>query len=660
MISGGEPGFKKINTINRRMFIFSAAKAVVFFGIIGRLFSLQISENKKYLTLSDKNRLREWRLPPIRGEFLDYFGNTVAGNLKVYQLHVIPEQVENFRYLMIRLKEILNMSDYQFSKIMKKKNSQKSWETLIVSENLSWDQFSKVNFYLHELAGVKPVLSVARFYPYDENYTHILGYVSEASEIDIIKNEEIKKNHVPGLRVGKSGLEKIFEKDLIGTNGVKRYEVNAYGKRISQLDFKEGQKGKNIKLTIDTEIQILSNELLKDKSGSISVMDIFTGEIIAMHSSPSFNPNLFVYGISQKEWDDIRLDKLKPLINKTISGLYSPGSTIKPLVALSALENDVISPNFKVRCTGKMEMYGQTYHCWKDKGHGIMDLRDAIKQSCDTYFYETARKLGVDRLKQTLIKFGLGSKVLNEMKYEEKSGLVPDTKWKKNQLGTGWVLGETLLTGIGQGYIQTTPLQLCLMTAQLANGGYKIYPNIISDNNKPSISEIKEKMKENNLSELEDIEKDNNVSSIIKKGGEFFNRSAQNKYYSLFRNPENVKFVLEAMYSSTNEIMGTSYRSRIDDKKYRFAGKTGTAQVKKITAEQRELDLKTSQIPYEDRDHALFIAYGPYENPRYALSIIVEHGGSGSSTAAPIAQKLFKKIIDRHEVREKQKKVERI
>ena len=646
MISGNDLGYKKLNTISRRMFIMSAAKAVVLTAIIGRLFSLQISENKKYLTLSDKNRLREWRLPPIRGEFLDFFGNTVAGNLKVYQLHVIPEQVENFKYLMIRLKDILEMNDYEFSKIIKKKNSQKSWETLIVSENLTWDQFSKVNFYLHELVGAKPVLSVARHYPFEENYTHVLGYVSEASKIDIINNEKIKKNHVPGLRVGKTGLEKIFEKDLIGSNGVKRYEVNAYGKRISQLDFKKGENGKNIKLTIDSEIQILSNELLKDKSGSISVMDIYTGEIIAMHSSPSFNPNLFIHGISQTEWDKIRLNELKPLINKTISGLYSPGSTIKPLVALSALENDVISPNFKVRCNGKMEMYGQTYHCWKDKGHGIMDLRDGIKQSCDIFFYETARKLGVDRLKKTLTKFGLGSKVLNELKSDEKIGLVPDTKWKKNTLGTGWVLGETLLTGIGQGYIQTTPLQLCLMTAQLANGGYKIYPKIVYDDSKPSADEIKSKM-----NEFEGKE-EQNASSLIKKGQTLFSTYTQNKHYNLYRNPENVKFVLEAMFSSTNEIMGTSYKSRIEDKKYQFAGKTGTAQVKKITAEERELDLKTSQIPYEDRDHALYIAYGPYVNPRYALSIIVEHGGSGSSAAAPMAKKLFRKIIDRHELRE--------
>ena len=648
MISGGDTSFRKLNTINRRMFIISAAKVVVFTGIVARLFSLQINENKKYLTLSDKNRLREWKLPPERGEFLDFYGNTLAGNLKVYQLHVVPEQVEDFKYLMVRLKDILQLDDKKFSKIIKRKNKQKPWETLVISENLTWDQFSKVNFYLHELGGAKPVLSVARNYPYKEKFTHVLGYVAQASESDLANNEIIKKNHVPGLRVGKIGLEKAFENDLIGSNGIQRYEVNAYGKRINQIDHLEGKKGKNLRLTIDAEVQKLANELLVDKSGSISVMDIYTGDILAMHSSPSFDPNLFLYGISHKDWQDIRENPLKPLINKTVAGLYSPGSTIKPLVALSALENDVISPKFTVRCTGKMEMYGQTYHCWKKKGHGYMDLRNAIKQSCDTYFYEAARKLGVDRLNKTGLKFGLGEKVLGKTFIDEKKGLVPSTQWKKDNLGFGWVLGETLITGIGQGYIQTTPLQLCLMTAQLANGGYKIYPRIRVEKDQDSAEQIKNKMLQEAIKKEEENLK---ITPIINARN--FLKIGEKEHTPLFRNPENIKFVLEAMWGSTNEVMGTSFGSRIDDKKYQFAGKTGTAQVKRITEEARKLDLKQNQIPYDDRDHALYIAYGPVKNPRYAVSILIEHGGSGSSAAAPIAKKLFKKIIDRHELREK-------
>jgi len=648
--SGEDTGFKKSNTINRRMFIFAAAKAVVFFGIVGRLFSLQISENKKYLTLSDKNRLRESRLPPVRGEFVDYFGNRIAKNLTVYQLHVIPEQVEDFKTLMVRLKDILNLSNNNLQDLIKKKNKQKPWETLIVSENLTWDEFSKINFYLHELSGARPVLTVGRNYPYNETYTHVLGYVSEASVEDLVKNETIKDRNVPGLRVGKTGLEKALENELIGTNGVQRFEVNAYGKRINQIDFKEGEQGKTIKLTVDTEIQKFAQELLNEKAGSISVMDIYTGEIIAMNSSPSFDPNLFLYGIEKNKWEEIKKNPLKPLVNKTVSGLYSPGSTIKPLVALSALENDVITPNLKVNCRGHkhpLELYGMKYHCWKKQGHGYMSLQNAIKQSCDTYFYEAARLLGVDRLNETSKKFGLGSVVLGEF-FNEKKGVVPSTKWKKDAIGQNWYLGETLINGIGQGYIQTTPLQLCLMTAQLANGGHKIYPKIILDNNQETIENIKKKMR---LAEQNNLE-DSNLLSATEK---LFKKDEKN-YDALYRNKENVKFVLEAMFKSTNELYGTSFSSRIEDPKYQFAGKTGTAQVKRITEAERELELKTEQIPYKERDHAWFVAFGPYKNPRYAVSILVEHGGSGSSTAAPIAKKLFKFIIDRHELREQFKK----
>jgi len=313
------------------------------------------------------------------------------------------------------------------------------------------------------------------------------------------------------------------------------------------------------------------------------------------------------------------------------------------------LENNIINKDFKVSCTGKIEMYGQTYHCWKKKGHGIVNLKEAMKQSCDTYFYEVARKLGVDRLKETAIKFGLGEKVLQEVYSNEKKGLVPNTEWKKNKLGEGWLIGETLITGIGQGYTQTTPLQLCLMTAQLANGGYKIYPKITVNENEETYEEVKALM-EKNYAINKELNEDKN-----KQKESLFSFIKDKRYSSLYDDFRNIKLVQEAMFASTNEVRGTSYSSRIENPKYQFAGKTGTSQVKRITERDRILDLNTSEIPYKDRDHALYIAFGPYKKPRYALSIVIEHGGSGSSTAAPIAKKLFKLIIDRHEFREKVK-----
>ncbi len=617
MINSSSDNVRKLNSINRRMFITGSLKFFIMIGIVSRLFFLQVKENKKYLTLSDKNRIREWKLAPVRGEFHDYFGNVIAGNFEAYQLHIIPEQVEDFRYVIYRLKDLLELSDKQFKRVLKKKNQIKPWETLIVSDNLSWQKFSKINNHLYDLNGVKPVISISRNYPYKENFTHLIGYVSQANKTDVENTDIIKKNFVPGLKVGKVGLEKSFEDKLIGSNDIERYEVNAYGRRISQLEFQKGEKGKTLRLTIDTEIQKLTNELLKDQAGSICVMDIYTGDIIAMHSSPSFDPNLFVFGISKDDWELIRNDPMKPLVNKTLQGNYSPGSTIKPIVALSALENGVINTNFTVNCRGHkhpLELYGQTYHCWKKQGHGFMNLRNAMKQSCDIYFYEVARKLGVDKLSETAKKFGLGKEVFGDLFSIEKRGLIPNTQWKKNALGQGWLLGETIITGIGQGYIQTTPIQLCLMTAHIGNGGYKIYPRIVVDDGNNEIQ--------------------------------------TDKFTPLYINSKNIKIVQDAMFASTNEARGTSYKSRIDDKKYQFAGKTGTAQVKKITEKDRELDLKTFEIPYEERDHALYVAFGPYKNPRYALSIIVEHGGSGSATAAPMAKKLFKMIIDRHKKRE--------
>jgi len=434
---------------------------------------------------------------------------------------------------------------------------------------------------------------------------------------------------------------------MVGEAGYQRYEVNAYGKRVKELKFIQGTVGKNYKTTLDMDVQKFANDLLKDKSGSICVMDIYTGDIIAMVSSPTFDANKFVHGIASEDWQDLLNDDKKPLINRSIAGLYPPGSTIKPIVALSALENDVVSSNTIVECKGEIELYGHKYHCWKEKGHGFLKLRNAIKQSCDIYFYETARKLGVDRLAITSKKFGLGSKVFDILD-EEKTGLVPTTKWKLKNIGKGWVIGETLLAGIGQGYFQATPIQLCLMTAQLANGGFKIKPRIIDDKNtlEPIILawreeftyRNKEKSDFNTTTSSQTADLPINVGSNLLK---------------LYRNSENVKFVLDAQFGATNEPMGTSYRSRHIKSEYIYAGKTGTSQTRTITEEERELKLKQKDLPYERRDHALFTAFAPYKNPRYALSVLIEHGGTGASIAAPIAKKIIKKVIDRHQLRKK-------
>ena len=621
----------KSKLISRRMFILSTLKVGVFISIISRLFYLQISENIKYRSLSDKNRFREWKLVPQRGIIEDFFGEKIADNTQTFQLHMIPEDVPNMEVLFFKLSKMIDFNVRKRSNLIKRLKKRKPWETVIVSDNLSWSEFSKLNLFLYDMQGVKPVVALARKYYEDGSSSHIVGYVSDTSMADLENSALLREINVPGLKTGKNGLEKLLNNEIIGRPGIQRFEVNAFGKRIKELKLVKGIEGENFRITIDQEIQKFTSELLKDKSGSVCVMDIYTGDIVSVVSSPTFNPNKFVHGISEEDWQALIKDEKKPLINKPMSGLYPPGSTIKPIVALSALENDVTSPKLIVECRGSIELYGQKYHCWKEKGHGFMNLRSAIKQSCDIYFYEISRRLGVDRMSVTAKQFGLGKKVLGSFN-EERSGVVPNTEWKRKNIGKGWVLGETLITGIGQGYFQTTPLQLCLMIAQLANGGYEIKPRIIDDKYavQPIIDAWREEFtfRNNNLDEH---------SPNLKR---------------LFRNKENINFVLDALYGATNEPMGTSYRSRLT-KEYVYAGKTGTSQIRTITAEERELKLKQKDLPYKRRDHALFLAFAPYKKPRYAISVVIEHGGTGSSGAAPIAKKVIKKVLERHQLRKK-------
>tara|TARA_B100000963_G_scaffold290614_1_gene260509 strand:- start:16147 stop:18081 length:1935 start_codon:yes stop_codon:yes gene_type:complete len=622
----------KSKLISRRMFIVTTAKAIVVVGVLARLISLQINESKKYRTLSDKNRFREWKLAPERGIIKDYFGREIASNRQVYQLHLIPENAQNIEEVFFRLKNILNITDKRIFSLKKKITKQKPWDPVIISDNLTWAEFARVNLFLHELQGIEPIVSVARVYK-DKSSAHVLGYVSQVSSKDLKNREYLKEMSVPGMATGKTGLERRLDEEIIGKVGFQRYEVNAFGKRIKQIQVDQGKAGKSFTTTLDLDLQQYVESILKDKAASVCVMDIYNGDIVSMVSAPSYDPNKFVHGINQTDWKRLVENNKKPLINKAISGLYPPGSTIKTIVALSALENKIVRPLNTVTCKGKIELFGEKFHCWKKKGHGIMNMRSAIKRSCDVYFYEIAKKLGVDRLSETAKKFGLGKRVLTDFS-EEKSGVVPNTEWKKKFVGQNWYLGETLHSGIGQGYFQSTPIQLCLMTAQIANGGFEIKPRIIFDKTN---NNLKEYLRFKNENPNQPLPSDLLVSNFDLK--------------PLFKNQENIKIVKDAMYSSSNEPGGTSYRSRLEDKKFTFAGKTGSSQIKKFTEAQREAEVKQEDLEYKNRDHALFIAYAPVSDPKYAISVVVEHGGSGSKAAAPIAKKVIKKTLERHNLR---------
>ena len=623
----------KSKLIGRRMFLLSAAKVVVMVGLVGRLISLQINQATKYKSLSDKNRFREWKLAPERGVIKDFFDQEIASNEPLYQVHLVPENTKNLNQLFVRLKSILNISDRKISYLKRLIKKQKPWEPVVVSDNLNWSEFSKINLFLHELNGVEPIVSVARTYP-DNSSAHILGYVSQISAKDLKTKKYLKDLSVPGMTVGKTGLERKLDEQIIGKVGFQRYEVNAFGKRIKEIQINEGQAGKSFKTTLDYEIQKYTNQLLKDKAAAVCVMDVYNGDIVSLVSAPTFEPNEFVHGLDKKYWNSLIKDGKKPLTNKAMSGLYPPGSTIKTLVALSALENGIIKPQDTFRCKGKIELHGEKFHCWEKKGHGIVNLRKGIQRSCDVYFYEIARKLGVDRLSKTAKKFGLGKKVLSDF-VEEKPGVVPNTKWKKKFIGQNWYIGETLHSGIGQGYFQSTPIQLCLMTAQIANGGFQIEPRIVFDKNDNSLRDYIKHKNENPNEAL--------PADLLLKN---FNLKP------LFKDQKNINIVKDAMFSSSNEPGGTSYRHRMENPKFTFAGKTGSSQIKRFTEAQREAEVKQIDLNYKDRDHALFIAFAPYKNPKYAISVVVEHGGSGASAAAPIAKKVIKKVLERDNLRQ--------
>ena len=624
----------KSKLISRRMFLLTAAKAVVMVGLVGRLISLQINQATKYKSLSEKNRFREWKLAPERGIIKDFFGQELASNEPLYQAHLVPENTKNLNNLFVRLKGILNISDKKISYIKKKVRKQKPWEPVVLADNLNWSEFSRLNLFLHELNGVEPIVSVARTYP-DNSSAHILGYVSQISVKDLKTKKYLKDLSVPGMTIGKTGLERKLDEKIIGKVGFQRYEVNAFGKRIKEIQINEGIAGESFKTTLDYEVQKYANQLLEDKAAAVCVMDVYNGDIVSLVSSPTFQPNAFVHGLDKKYWNSLISDGKKPLTNKVMSGLYPPGSTIKTLVALSALENGIIKPSDSFRCKGKIELHGEKFHCWEKKGHGIVNLRKGIQRSCDVYFYEIARKLGVDRLSVTAKKFGLGKEVLSDFT-EERSGVVPNTKWKKKFIGQNWYIGETLHSGIGQGYFQSTPIQLCLMTAQIANGGFKIKPRIIFDK------------KDNNLRDYIKYKSQNSDQRLP------FDIAVKNfNLKPLFKNQENIKLIKDAMFASSNEPGGTSYRHRFENPKFTFAGKTGSSQIKRFTEAQRQAEVKQIDLDYKDRDHALFIAFAPYNDPKYAISVVVEHGGSGGKAAAPIAKKVIKKVLERHELREK-------
>ena len=589
---------------SRRALLLAGLKGLAVTTLGGRLYYLSIVKGEQYRLRADKNRINLRLIAPERGEISDRNGLKLATNRQDYQVYLIPEQADDVVMTLRRLGRIIDVSEQNIIRIEKRLKRQRKFLPVTVAENLSWEEFSKINVSTPDLPGIVPDAGLTRTYPDGPSVAQIVGYVGIPREND----GDDPLFGLPGFKIGVHGLESRFDKELRGYQGTRRVEVNNVGREIRELKPRQNAtEGKNIELSIDLNLQKYSIARLGESAAGAVVMDIRSGEILSLASAPTFDPNDFNLGLSHENWNALLKDPRKPLINKCLTGQFPPGSTIKMVVALAALEKGIINSKTKFSCNGKHPYGDRIFHCWEDKGHGDMNLEDAIKHSCDVFFYNVAEKLDIDDLAKMSKRFGLGA--THDIGLEnQKKGLVPTKKWKRDTFNDKWHGGETLNVSIGQGAMLTTPLQLAVMVARLASGRM-VDPYLVkSIGDEPQI--------------------------------------IQNTFDTVGINPFHLKLVQKGM----QQVMapgGTAYDYNRRRNKPVIAGKTGTAQVRRISTAERESGvLKNEDIAWRTRDHALFVGYAPYDNPRYAVSVLVQHGGGGSSVAAPIGRDLLDKALE--------------
>jgi penicillin-binding protein 2 len=514
---------------------------------------------------------------------------------------LIPEQSRHIDEQLSSLQAILHLSDDEVAHIKKDISHHRRFVPVKIKDNLSWDEIAYLMLNNSQYPGLIIDEGLIRTYPYKEYTAHPLGYVGAVSEADLQKDED-PLLQVPGFKIGKSGFEKTYDNILRGRAGAVTYEVNAYGRIMREIEKTDGVRGKDLDLTIDIRLQKKAYEAFGNESGAAVVLDVNTGEILAFVSVPSFDPNLFVDGISVKNWNSLINDEKTPMTDKAIAGQYSPGSTFKIVVALAALEAGVITTNTTSFCSGKMKLGNHYFHCWKHSGHGHLNVIEAIKNSCDIFFYETALKLGIEKIAEMSHRLGLGE-IYDIGLENQKAGVIPDKKWKQTALKQPWQQGETVIAGIGQGYVLVTPLQLVTMLSRVVNGGYEITPTFIKKDKPPEAKKLK-----------------------LKK--------------------ENLEIVKQGMFEVVNGVGGTAARAKLKLKDVKMGGKTGTTQVRRISLKERAQGIRRDEdLPWKYRNHAWFMAYAPHDNPKYAVAVIVEHGRSGSGVAAPIASKILEEAI---------------
>ncbi|MEH6647719.1 penicillin-binding protein 2 [Sulfitobacter sp.] len=582
--------------LSRRAALLGGAQLLFMGGLAARMRYLQVDQADQFRLLAEENRINIRLIPPVRGEIFDRNGMQLAKNVPSYRIVMVREDAGDFRAVMQRVADLINLSPEQTERALEELSDNSApFLPVTIAEDVSWDAVSAVSVNAPALPGISPEVGSTRVYPRGSDFAHVVGRVGRVSpkDLEALENPDAVLR-IPRFQIGKINVEAREEALLRGVAGTRQVEVNATGRVMRELERREGQSGADIQLTIDANLQNYVQARLSGESAAVVILDCEKGDIVANCSAPSYDPNLFIGGILSKDYDPLLNDIYRPLVNKTVQGAYPPGSTFKMMTAMAAIEAGIIGPDETVYCPGHLEIGGRRFHCWKRAGHGWVDLETSLKSSCDVYYYDLALKVGIEKISAMSNRFGLGIKhdlALSSV----NSGLTPTKEWKLRQRGEAWVIGDTVNASIGQGFMLATPMQLAIMTARLATGR-EVKPRLIK-----SVNGVEHPVKGNDPLDMRE---------------------------------SNLRKMRKSMYAVVNDRRGTAYRSRIIADGMRMAGKTGTSQV-------RSAVVNNSEVPWEQRDHALFVGFAPHDAPKYACAVLVEHGGGGSSVAAPIARDIM-------------------
>ena len=598
---------ERTSAFTRRALLMMGGQLAILGTLGARLYQVQVREGARYTTLADENRISARMIAPPRGRVLDRFGVVVAGSSTNWRAVLIAEQVGNVGATLDAFSALLPLGEYERARIERELHRKRKFIPVLIREFLTWEEMAAIEVNAPDLPGIVVDAGTTRHYPFGRHLAHIVGYVAPPNEADVANDPLLG---LPGLRIGRAGMEKFHDLGLRGRAGSVQLEVNAVGRVIRELDRQEGLSGEDVGLTLDAGLQQAVLTTLGDESASAVVMDCRNGEVLAMATNPSFDPSVFNSGVSQAQWLEWTKDRRTPLINKATSGLYAPGSTFKMAVALAGLEAKAITPGDRIGCPGFLDLGDTRFHCWRKGGHGMQDLRGGLKNSCDVYFYEVARRTGIDHIAAMSNRLGLGVELELDLP-GQRSGLIPTREWRIGN-GHAWNVGDTIVSGIGQGFVQVTPLQLATYASRIASGRL-VQPHLTRK-----------------------------LAGVLQPGSE------ADDWPVLGLSDKLLQTVREGMWAVVNEPGGTAPLARLADPQAQMAGKTGSAQVRRVSRELRESGHFDSQkLPWEYRPHALFVAYAPYDAPRYALAMVIKHGNAGAAAAAPMARQIMTEVLRR-------------